>query len=296
LLTRLRAGLGRWRHGRSCRRVLDLPPLAIRAAPLSFVSMVSHRDLVMYLVAIRSLYAQIGEGSITVIDDGSLTVADIALLHRALGGPAIIVLDDIDRGPCPQGGFWERLLHILDRSTDRYVIQVDADTLTLGPVNEVVDAYRSNRSFALVESSDARLVTLGEASRAVAQSTSQHEQIVAEKSLSRLQGLTALRYVRGCAAFAGFARGGFTRAQAEGFSCAMSNEIGAKWHTRGTEQVTSNLAVASSPDPILLPHPRYATYTPRIGIYDSVFLHFMGTYRFHRGIYIARSRDLVQLL
>ena len=74
MLWRLRGNLGRWRHFRSCRRVLDLPPLEIREAPLTFVSMVSHRDLVMYLVAIRSLYAQIGEGTITIIDDGSLTV------------------------------------------------------------------------------------------------------------------------------------------------------------------------------------------------------------------------------
>ena len=54
---------------------------------MSFVSMVSHRDLVMYLVAIRSLYAQIGEGAITVIDDGSLTAADITILHRLLSDP-----------------------------------------------------------------------------------------------------------------------------------------------------------------------------------------------------------------
>jgi hypothetical protein len=297
VLTRVRESLGRWRHLRSCRRVLDLPPLTIREAPLSFVSMVSHRDLVMYLVAIRSLYAQIGEGSITVIDDGSLTAADIELLHRSLGEPAIIGVDDIDRGPCPQGGFWERLLHILDLSTDRYVIQVDADTLALGPVEEVVDAYRSNRSFALVESSKSRIATLGEASHAVAQSTSQHEQIVAEKSLSKLQGgLTEFRYVRGCAAFAGFARGGFTRAQAERFSCAMHNEIGLKWQARGTEQVTSNLAVASSPNPVILPHPKYATYTPQLEVDNSVFLHFMGTYRFRSNVYVTNSHEVVSAL
>ena len=160
-------------------------------------------------------------------------------------------------------------------------------------MHEVVDAYRTNRSFLLVENSSSKLVSLEEASRAVGHSKSQHEQIVAEKSLFRVQGLAPLRYVRGCAAFAGFARGGFTRAQAERFSCAMSNEIGAKWQARGTEQVTSNLALASSPKPILLPHPKYATYTPSIKFDASVFLHFMGTYRFDASIYICKSRDIV---
>ena len=87
--------------------------------------MVSHRDLLMYLVAIRSLYAQIGEGTITIIDDGSLTVRDIELLRSSLGEPKVIGLSQVDVGPCPSGGFWERLLHILDLSTDRYVIQVE---------------------------------------------------------------------------------------------------------------------------------------------------------------------------
>jgi hypothetical protein len=142
MLTRVRESLGRRRHLRSCRRILDLPRLTIREAPLSFVSMVSHRDLVMYLVAIRSLYAQIGEGSITVIDDGSLTAADIELLQRSLSDPLIIRADQIDTGACPRGGTWERLLHILDLSSSRYVIQMDSDTLTLAPVCEVIDAYR----------------------------------------------------------------------------------------------------------------------------------------------------------
>jgi hypothetical protein len=76
----------------------------------------------------------------------------------------------------------------------------------------------------------------------------------------------------------------------------MMETIGAKWQARGTEQVTSNLAVASSPNPIFLPHPKYATYTPEINIQDSVFLHFMGTYRFHSRVYFAKSRDVVRSL
>ena len=46
---------------------------------------------------------------------------------------------------------------------------------------------------------------------------SRHVQIVAERSLSALKGFGGWRYVRGCSAFAGFAQGAFTRAQAEAF-------------------------------------------------------------------------------
>jgi hypothetical protein len=206
LLTRLRGTWGRWRHFRSCRHVLDLPSLVIREAPLCFVSMVSHRDLLMCLGAIRSLYARIGEGSITVIDDGSLTAADTEILHRLLSDPHVIRADQINTGSCPRGGTWERLLYILDRSSSRYVIQMDSDTLTLAPVHEVIDAYRRNRSFTLTTREGQQLVTLDEASRAAQRSKSRHVQIVAEGSFSRLQGFSGCRYVRGCSAFAGFGK------------------------------------------------------------------------------------------
>lgn len=296
LLHRLRGSLGRWRHFRSCRHVLDLPPLEIREAPLSFVSMVSHRDLVMYLVAIRSLYAQIGEGAITIIDDGSLTAADAEILRRLLGRPQIIRADQIDTGACPRGGTWERLLHILDLSSSRYLIQLDSDTLTLAPVDEVINAYRSNRSFSLATRQGRQLVTLDEASRAAQCSRSQRVQIVAESSLSRLPGFGGCRYVRGCSAFAGFGKGAFTRAQAERLSHAMTETIGAKWREWGSEQVTSNLAIASAVDPLLLPYPRYATYDPSVNTDDSVFLHFIGTHRFRSDVYLRKSQDVVSRL
>jgi hypothetical protein len=276
--------------------VLDLPPLEIREAPLTFVSMVSHRDLVMYLVAIRSLYAQIGEGTITVIDDGSLTVGDIELLDRLLSGPQIIRADHVDTGACPRGGTWERLLHILDLSSSRYVIQMDSDTLTLAPLDEVVDAYRGNRCFTLTTREGARLATLDEASRVTQRSESQHVQTVAESSLSKLQGFRKWRYVRGCSAFAGFGKGAFTRAQAERFSLQIMDLIGVKWREWGSEQVTSNFAIANSANPLLLPYPRYATYDPRLDAVESVFLHFIGTHRFQSNMYVRKSREVVSVL
>jgi hypothetical protein len=296
LLTRLRGAFGRWRHFRGCRQVLDLPPLVIREAPLSFVSMVSHRDLIMYLVAIRSLYARIGEGAITIIDDGSLTAADAGILRRLLGGPEIIRADQIDTGACPRGGTWERLLHILDLSSSRYVIQLDSDTLTLAPVDEVIEAYRSNRSFTLATREGRRLVTLDEASHAAQRSQSQHVQIVAESSLSGLPGFGGCRYVRGCSAFAGFGKGAFTRARAEGFCLAMTEMIGAKWREWGSEQVTSNLAIASAADPLLLPYPRYASHDPGVNPDESAFLHFIGTHRFQSNVYVRKSQDVVSSL
>ena len=73
----------------------------------------------------------------------------------------------------------------------------------------------------------------------------------------------------------------------------MTGLIGAKWREWGSEQVTSNLAIASSPDPLLLPYPRYATYDPGVDAQESAFLHFIGTHRFRSNVYLRKSREVV---
>ena len=51
VMYRIRNKLARAIHDWGCRSILETPPLAIRRAPLVICSMVSRRDLLMYLVA-----------------------------------------------------------------------------------------------------------------------------------------------------------------------------------------------------------------------------------------------------
>ena len=97
-------------HNLNCRAIFETEPLRIQEAPLLFLSMVSHDDLLMYLAAIKSLFARIGEGRIAVINDGSLTPADIHRLNYHLGRPKILEAWRIETGPCPRVGIWERLM------------------------------------------------------------------------------------------------------------------------------------------------------------------------------------------
>ncbi len=106
----LRTNLKHFWHDLNCRAIFEMEPLRIQEAPLLFLTMVSHDDLLMYLVAIKSLYGRIGEGSIAVINDGSLTPDDIDRLNYHLGRPEILGAGRIETGPCPRGGMWERLM------------------------------------------------------------------------------------------------------------------------------------------------------------------------------------------
>src|ERR1039458_8290527 len=121
-------------HNLRCRGILKTAPLQIRDNGVKILSMVCHRDLIMYLVAAKSFYCKLGFGSFVVIDDGSLTAGDREILERHLSLPQIVHKDVVSTVGCPKGGTWERLLKILDLTHSSYVIQLDADTLTLGPI------------------------------------------------------------------------------------------------------------------------------------------------------------------
>jgi hypothetical protein len=296
MLWRLKNRLRRAVYSCQCRRVFQTPPLKTRDAPLTFFSMCSHDDLIMYLLAVKSLYCEIGEGRVVVLNDGSLTQEDKSLLARHVPDVRIENLADVDTGPCPKGGTWERLLRILDIASDSYVIQVDADTLTRSEIPEVVACYRQNRAFALGISPRHKIVSLAEAAADRAGDASTHVQAAAERSFDRLPSSNRLHYVRACSGFAGFPRGLDAREATREFSRAMVNMIGAKWNEWGSEQVTSNYVVANVPGALVLPFPKYASFEPSIHVEQSAFLHFIGLSRYWRNVYARESLRVIRNL
>lgn len=285
----------RW-HARVARAVLETPPLPARDDGVVLFSMIGARVLLPYLVAVKSFARGLGRGRVVIVDDGTLTAADRALLAHHLANPRIISIADVDTGPCPRGGTWERLLTILDLRRDAYVIQLDSDTVTVGPVDEVAAAIDAGRDFILRGEAEAELRPVG---AFVAQlrrdpSPRPHIQHLIETRMDRA-GIA--RYVRGCSGFAGFARSDEGRAPAEAFSRAAEALTGAdRWTEWGTEQVTSNVVLANRPDPLLLPYDRYLNFWDQ-GVPDSAGLvHFVGTCRFNGRAYLDATRAAIAAL
>jgi hypothetical protein len=268
-------------------------------APLKIVTMLSHADVVMYLVTIKSLYRQLGEGSFVVVNDGTLTNKDIEILHHHAGSLEIYDVRDISTEPCPQGGCWERLLTVVGLSSDSYVIQVDSDTLTLDAIPEVVESYRSNRSFILGSKTGRTIAALSKAPEKIPPSAagSQHVQVLAEQKFVHIDNASNRRYVRGSAGFAGFSRGAFSRRQVEDFSVAMADLLGrVKWSEWGSEQVASNYILANSPEAAVLPYPKYSCFLADFDPAATVFLHFIGIHRFSQGVYTRESKRVIKQL
>ena len=294
-------------HLRTARGVLATPPIRPTGDRVVLFSMIGTRVLLPYLVAVKSLHARLAAGRVAILDDGTLTAADKAALAHHLGNPAIRAIGDVDGGVCPKGGCWERLLTLLDMTARDYVVQLDSDTVTIGDVPEVRAAIAANRSFTLL--GDATVEPIGvlalpdfmaayhPAGSAADPIAPAHVQGAIESRWDRYPDAAAHRYVRGCAGFAGFARGGFARADAEAFSRSAEGIVGAdKWRQWGSEQVASNFLVADSADPVLLPYARYMNYWNQAPGADARFLHFIGTHRYSSPEYRARTKAAIATL
>lgn len=305
MLGRLQRLIRQRQHLHACRAVLATPPVVPRDDGVVVFSMMGTRVLLPYLVAAKSFVHAFGRGRLAIMDDGTLTPADRATIAAHLGDPPVVSLASVDTGGCPAGGTWERLLHLLDLARDAYVIQLDSDTVTLGPVPEVHAAVDAGRCFTLLGGTDAEATGL----RSVADfrvsiypdgpaalADDAHIQLQFETRADQLPDPGA-RYIRACSGFAGFAPGAVDRAAAETFSRQAAALVGAQAWTRwGSEQVTSNYLIANSADPLLLPYARYYNFWDDGDRVDPALVHFVGTHRYTGDAYAQATARAIEAL
>jgi hypothetical protein len=293
--------IGEWQHSRVVRDVLGTPPIIPRNDGVILFSMIGTRVLLPYLVAVKSLHKQLGRGRIMLLNDGTLDAADRAVLAVHCGDPVIIEPADVQTAPCPSGNCWERLLSILDLRQKDYVIQLDSDTVTLGPVDEVAAAIDGNRSFTLgggLEDIEYGFMAIPDMIRDIYADGPVHPHIqsVIEASLGRIPDAANLRYIRGCAGFAGFSRSSEGRMMAEKFAVDAGRAVGPRFHEWGSEQAASNFIVANDPDPMQLPYGRYTNHWEEALPPSPAFIHYIGTYRYARGSYVVSTKKAIRQL
>ena len=283
----------------NCQDILSTPPLEPQGKDVVILSEVSNTDLVMYLVAVKSFFHFLKRGQIVLLLDDDCPEANVKVLKEHLNPLDIRLVQQIKSEHCPVGGTWERLLAIADLVEDRYVIQIDSDTVTSGEIPEVIHALNRNCSFTLSEWENQEIVAIDEACAAVAGNHNTHVQMLAEQNFSNLTGYPHYRYVRGQSSFCGFAKGAFSRERLEEFSSEMSQILGEnKWREWGSESTASNFMIANSAAATMLPYPKYASYYPsrEEDFAASVFVHFEGTNRLKKGLYIEKSKQVIDHL
>lgn len=292
ILNMLKERWRKWRFQQALSCIRNTPPIKLGNQPFTLLSMVHHRDVGAYLLAVKSFVRYLQPHKIVVVMDPSLTDSDKRFLESHVYGIQLVSAEMYRHVNIPRGGCWERLSAIACAVTNDYVVQLDADTVTLSYPAEVADAIRNASSFVLATEDGQGFVSCQEiATWARGRlSSGDHIQVLAESKLDCLDNHSECRYTRGCAGFSGFAKNSFSFDRLTEFSKQMQELIGDRWAEWGTEQFASNFMVANSPSAIVLPHPKYChPLRERSG---TVFLHFAGYVRFKTGRYAEVTRQV----
>ncbi|GER00218.1 hypothetical protein JCM17845_08410 [Iodidimonas gelatinilytica] len=294
---KLRKSLKKRRFARQARHILGVPPITHKDAPILIMSNLCHDDVIMYLVAMKSFYPRIGGGDILIVNDGSLTDSDKALLKQHLCNPEIRDAATVDTGACPDYIAWRGLRCAIDASKDRYVIKLDSDVVALDDLPEIKACVAENRSFVLGSFDCEEIWTPEQALEHARGFTSDHIQIQAERSFVKFPDADNFRYVRGCSGFAGYQKGLYEWADVEAFCQKIEQHIDRdEWRKWGSEQVTVNSLVANSPNPLILKMPKYTNHREDTDVTKAALVHFLGTWRFYGGRYAACARRAVATL
>ena len=281
---RLKDRLKRQQFNQQAKAILKTSPVVTTSsATTSVLTQLQHKDVLMFLVAIKSFAKQIPINKVFILSDGTLTNKDKAQLNKNITSVEFIELNEVQNDNCPRGACWERLLAIAERNANNYIVQLDSDTVTLGTLNEVVELIRENRSFVIGTWDGQEIEPMRTNAERVIKNVKPtpdaHVQMVAEAAFIELPNCDDLHYVRGCAGFSGFAKGSINPDFIENISSSMEKQIGQKWHEWGSEQVMSNIVVANTPNAAVLPHPKYCDCT-KINATETHFIHYVGSCRF----------------
>lgn len=283
-------GLGR-RYFRSefnlaCRAVLNTPPVDIdEFSEVVVLSQSYHKDLYLYLVAAKTFARYIRPARFVVVDDG-YTAEDQAIIRSHLQKVEFIPRRGVTSSDCPVGGCWERLLSIADLCADHYVVQLDSDTVTVADPFEVREYISRNTSFTLPTKLGRAFISASQAASDMDGNESQHIQVLAEKALGRIPEVAGAAYIRGCAGFAGFAKGSIDREAVKQISRLMLRELGDEaWKRWGSEQFASNYLIANTPLKAVLPFDGYPYWEPGADLQPARLVHFIGDHRFTSSTY-----------
>jgi hypothetical protein len=296
VIQRIKRDYFRSRYHKAAREVLTTPPLQRGDLPFTVLSMVHQRDVYSYLVAIKSFASFLNPDRVVVVCDPSIDNDDRAVLRSHVPHIELREAHEFVHPDIPRGGTWERLFAIAQMVRDSYVVQLDADTLTVRPIPEVLEAIRAGTGFLLGELPETPARSLA-AARDYALPWIEpgvHVQAIAEVEMANA-GLPAdACYIRGCSGFTGFPRSADMCAAMLDYSRRMGDKLGADWKRWGTEQVTSNYLASNTPGARALPFPRYGT--PDCATADTAFFHFIGSMRFINSKYETTSRYAIRMI
>lgn len=296
----LRDKLNRLNFSFACKKIYGTPPvLAKTDEPIAVLTLLQHKDVLLFLIAIKSFTKQVAIRKVIIINDGTLTQNDLETLKKHIPIVEIRDANEFSNNACPKGGCWERLLAIAHYVKEYYVIQLDSDTLTLSEIPEVKQQIATQTAFVIGTWDNQTIEPMNICSERVRKNVTltpeSHVQMLAEANFNKIDNVDSLNYVRGCAGFTGFPKDSFADSFVVEISQKIENILGKKWHDWGSEQVMSNIVVANINKSSVLPHPKYCDCT-KIKPGTTNFIHFIGECRFQKKNYQNFAKEIINCL
>lgn len=281
----------RARLGFALQGVLNAQPVRMNpAASFSILSQVREKDLLMYLLAVKSFCRWHQPARVIVLTDAAFSDRVVRTLRDHVPGVVMEPHVKYRNGSCPHGGTWERLVALITHAQHSFTIQLDSDTVTLGRLDCVADCIASGQAFTLGSMEGRELVAgvvASQRAKAALAKGDRHIQTLSESVLDRFASERTIKYVRGCSGFTGIPRGSVSLDSVVRRAQALGQLVGNRWSEWGTEQFMSNLVIANLESSVVLPHPEYAT-CPNINEKQTVFAHLAGFCRYSNNNQYAR--------
>ncbi len=111
MLYRFQRLIKRMGFNHQIRDIVKTDPIRIVNAPWMIFSMVGNRDVPMFLLSMKSFYARLQKGKLTVIVDHDMPEPLRDVIRHHFIGVEFVELETLDPGRCQRGGTWERLVH-----------------------------------------------------------------------------------------------------------------------------------------------------------------------------------------
>ena len=281
--------------------ILKSQPLSPGKEEFTVLSLLSHRDILSYLVAIKSFHHFASPRHISIICDPSITARDCELLLSHIPFATLTPMATYTDNRIPTGGCWERLHALCIAAQYGYVVQLDSDTVTTNPIDEVANSVRLGRGFIMGIRPQQQLNSLGELYTATesmrARVNQMHVQHQIEYSLPRIGYQPDRSYTTGWAAFTGFPQEATLQEQLFDLAARLRALVGSSLEQWGSEMVAASFIAANTSGAFVLPFPKYCT--PANGEDGIALHHFVGSFRFNGPRYARITqyalREVLQL-
>ena len=300
-MNKLLKNFQKFRFDQTAKKVLNTAPVKYRVDPsVTIVSMVGNSTVNMYLLAIKSFMKNFGRGTVEAINDGSLSADDLKVISHHVPNIQFSAANDVNTYDGPSYISWKRLYRVQKLAETSYVIQLDSDTLSLGPLIDVDDAVRANRGFLIGSNRWSNAVDVNTLKDIVSQWNNNHVQARAEAIFHKLDFYQdGTRYLRGCAGFAGYPKNFAKIEQIRSLANEIYEHVGDDWKKWGSEQTATMCLISKCNGSRILPWPMYQNFdfpNTKENIASMNLIHFIGTNRYERGVYQGLVNEYLKTL